>query len=284
MFHGAVGVTVGGAQMHKDEADLLDKINADMKTQLVTRYGLKPETVDEWFSEGREGWLNATDAKSCGMVHEIIGEDAPAAPKVKISDIDALATKGMKIAACAAFDIEQPSQVDTPLEADASQTTKPDTAGEAAPLAGPAPGEPLTITDEALAMQAELEKFQARIAELTTENEALKAEAEKARAEARAQQSAKDRAAVEHGKALDAIRAELATVRNDFESQLGQKQKQNDELAKRLNRLTVAALTPSPEVKSWAEAMQHCGGDYTKARREFPSQFAQMIQAAKGKR
>jgi ATP-dependent protease ClpP protease subunit len=73
MFHGAWTVSVGGAEMHGDTSELLEKINADIKTRLVSKYGMSPETVTEWFSEGREGWLNATDLVDAKRHNQGIG-------------------------------------------------------------------------------------------------------------------------------------------------------------------------------------------------------------------
>jgi hypothetical protein len=62
MFHGAWTVSIGGKELHQDTAALLEKINGDIKARLVSKYGMAPETVSEWFAEGREGWLSAPSA------------------------------------------------------------------------------------------------------------------------------------------------------------------------------------------------------------------------------
>jgi len=72
MFHGAFGYAEAGEQGFRDYADLLAKINADVKTTLVARFGLDPDLVDIWFSEGREGWLDARQAVKVGLASEVI--------------------------------------------------------------------------------------------------------------------------------------------------------------------------------------------------------------------
>jgi len=76
MFHGAWTISIGGKKLHEDTAGLLEKINADIKTRLVSRYDLSPETVSEWFAEGREGWLTAEEMVQAGIASEIITDNA----------------------------------------------------------------------------------------------------------------------------------------------------------------------------------------------------------------
>ena len=98
MFHGAYMLTVGGSEAHADGAALLEKINADVKTRLVSKYNLEPETVSEWFAEGREGWLSAEDMKAAGIASEIIGDPAESIqfPTEAINDFE---QRGLGIAA-----------------------------------------------------------------------------------------------------------------------------------------------------------------------------------------
>ena len=74
MFHGAWTMSVGGKELHADTAELLDKINGDIKARLVGKYGMAPETVSEWFAEGREGWLSAQELVDAKLASEIIAD------------------------------------------------------------------------------------------------------------------------------------------------------------------------------------------------------------------
>jgi len=74
MFHGAWTMSIGGKELHADTADLLDKINGDIKARLVSKYGMAPERVTEWFAEGREGWLSAQELVDAKLAKEIIAD------------------------------------------------------------------------------------------------------------------------------------------------------------------------------------------------------------------
>jgi ATP-dependent protease ClpP protease subunit len=100
MFHGAWTVSIGGKQLHEDTADLLGQINADIKAQLVSKFGIAAETVDEWFAEGRAGWITAEDAVNYGMAETVIDDDDE---EVEFADADvaSIEENGMAIAAFA---------------------------------------------------------------------------------------------------------------------------------------------------------------------------------------
>ena len=98
MFHGAFGIQIGGADAFKDYAELLDKINADVSSLLVQRYDISPDTVAEWFAEGREGWISSREAVQIGMASEIIGAFAEKIETPENSE-SLLNERGVKIAA-----------------------------------------------------------------------------------------------------------------------------------------------------------------------------------------
>jgi hypothetical protein len=74
MFHGAWTMSIGGKELHQDTAALLDKINGDIKARLVSKYGMSPETVTQWFAEGREGWLSAQELVDAKLATDIIAD------------------------------------------------------------------------------------------------------------------------------------------------------------------------------------------------------------------
>ena len=76
MFHSAQTEQYGGAGAMTDAADLIDKINEQVMSVLVSRYGIDATTVSQWFAEGRMGWMTADEAKEAGMVSEIIADRA----------------------------------------------------------------------------------------------------------------------------------------------------------------------------------------------------------------
>jgi ATP-dependent protease ClpP protease subunit len=98
MFHSAQAVQIGGPEAMADMQDLLDKINKQDIMALVTRYDAPMEAVQEWFSEGRAGWLTAQEAQAIGLVSDIIAnEDEVITFPEKTAD--SLAQRGLAVAA-----------------------------------------------------------------------------------------------------------------------------------------------------------------------------------------
>jgi hypothetical protein len=100
MFHGAWGLQIGGSEAMKDYGGVLEKINANTKAVLLSRYNLQPETVAEWFREGREGWLTADEMKAAGIAQEVVGAD-DAALDLTGADLADFDAHGLKVAALA---------------------------------------------------------------------------------------------------------------------------------------------------------------------------------------
>lgn len=74
MFHSAACACAGGAELLKDRAALVEKINGAVAAELE-KLGVKDTA--EWFAEGREKWLGADDLLSLGLADEILGADSP---------------------------------------------------------------------------------------------------------------------------------------------------------------------------------------------------------------
>ena len=78
MYHSCSTITWGGPGAHKDAATLMDKINGAVKSALSGKTTLDAGVIDEWFQEGRQGWLSADDAKKCHLIDSIAdGEPEP---------------------------------------------------------------------------------------------------------------------------------------------------------------------------------------------------------------
>ena len=92
MFHSCSTFTVGGPGAHKDAAELMDKVNRRVIDRLA-QTKLDPDTVEGWFAEGRQGWLDAAEAVGCCLADAVIdepSEPAPARPeKGRSPDVDA---------------------------------------------------------------------------------------------------------------------------------------------------------------------------------------------------
>lgn len=85
MFHSAASFQVGGPGAMEDIAGLLHSINDEQTRRLVDDYGFDADVVNEWFSEGRMGWIDAKAALEHGIAAEIV--DAPAEP-LQLTDDD----------------------------------------------------------------------------------------------------------------------------------------------------------------------------------------------------
>jgi ATP-dependent protease ClpP protease subunit len=292
MFHSAWGAVEGGPEKMQDEADLLQKINADIKARLVGFYECPPERVDEWFREGREGWLSADEARDLGICDEILGEDSPAGATVDFADAAALAGRKIKIAALAGvFDLPveaPPAAAATPPPATnlsnptpnpnmsdppaAAGTPTPDPSGETPPPAAASspPPEPAAAAAPAeppppAAPDAALAQLEGTIATLRRERD----EAIRERDSARSAQAGAHREAGELRRELTALQEASASAKTDFERKMAELTAQHKQALDRLQRITVGALSPSPESHdpaTWEEAMDRARGETQEAR------------------
>lgn len=287
MFHGTYTGTLGGAEAHKDMGALLDKLNSDAKGRLVTRYNLAPETVAEWFREGREGWLTSAEMKDAGIADEIIGED-DAAIKFPTDAVGAMQQRGLSIAALLPEEVTEDDggndaaqavdacakgaegdTADSNLDG-ATATTQADNsveqAVEPANSAGEQPEAPAIDGDDGAiaAMKAELSAMTAKLCEMQTVIDGLRADVKKREQTISAVQSERDKAV-----------AALGSLRTQF-----------DDLRQRQDKLLKGGFTfePDDECASWEEAMARSGGDYVTARRRFPALFAAYLAAAQTKK
>lgn len=291
MFHGAWTETLGGADAHADTVTLLNQINADLKTALVSKYGVPVDVVDEWFAEGRMGWLTAQDAVKYNMAKEIVDED-DAEVEFLSADVAGIEANGLKIAAFASLppvaevpavepkQEEQPHDGGTtdtqPIPVASAEPCEPAPAGE--PAARPAAEQTSGPSDEDR-ISAEVNhrveaEFSERLAKHMTLIAELKAKCDEIEKARKATQSAKDKADAEHAKQI-----------KHFEERLAEKQVALERANARLVKLTLGSLTYSPAIESWSEALAACGGDYAQARKQYPDAYQQfMNQTNKGNR
>jgi len=247
MFHGAYSVIAGGEEAMRDEAELLAKINADIKQALLAR-GADPARVEEWFAEGRQGWISALEAVQLGLIDDIIdADDELPAALVRASEIDELAQYDIRIAACDAVRV-------LPDEPQADETA-------AQPADHP---QPVSMSSESCTSSLD-----ARLAE-------LEAAAKAAEERARALQAAKDRQISELSSKLTAIQAE----RDELVAANERLRRELADAEARIAKLLGAALSPLPEPTTWAEALDACGGDYVEACRRYPTLREELIRRA----
>lgn len=294
MFHGASTETWGGAQAHKDEAELLDKINAEIKTALVTRYNLAPERVNEWFAEGRMGWLTADEAMTTGMGSEIVDADDAEVEYPQVA-LDGMQQRGLAVAAL--LQSLTNTHAGTP-KGDADERNDPD----AAPGAdAQAPTEPqgrdadvLRRTDEAYqdglaagraaAEQDLAQRIVAATADLTAKLDAATATATELGTKLAATETNLATAQAEAAK-VPGLTADLAKAGADIAT-LTELLAAEHAASKRL-RDVVTSLSPGlsfaePAVESnttdWRSALAECGNDYVAARKRFPTAYAAFMR------
>ena len=68
MFHAPWGVAIGSKDEFRDYADLLEKMEEDLKAAVVSR-GATPE--DEWFAAGRMKWFSSKECIEKNLVDKI---------------------------------------------------------------------------------------------------------------------------------------------------------------------------------------------------------------------
>lgn len=251
MFHGAWGANVGGSESMGDYADLLGKINAGTKRVLLSRYNLAPAVVDEWFAEGREGWLDIGEMKKAGMLAGVIGSDDAA---IDTKDID------LAVAALAkpkAKEQQEGAEHGDGKDGEGEGSTQGAT--EAEQVHPQVPGDESTGTAQDAAVDVDGIKAQSfaegeakALADLAPKIKELEKKAADATANASKLQGDKDR-----------LSAELDKVRKESAEKLA-------EVNARMSKLLGGSVSFSPAPMSWEDAVKACGGKYSEAAKKFP--------------
>jgi ATP-dependent protease ClpP protease subunit len=298
MFHGAWAVMIGGKEALEDQAEALGKINANIKNILLTRYEIAPESIEEWFREGREGWLTAEEMKAAGIAQEIIGEPAPPLDLTG-ADLEEFDKRGLKIAALAEglADLKAKQEAANADGTTAAQSgaggaiVDPDNTegndgngkgkdGDQAQGQQGASQEPGNGGDHAgstgesskgkgtqtPASGLSAERLAGReegkrdaLEEVAGQVEDLQRRLSDSEANARKMQSERDSA-----------RAELDKARSEHEQSLKEAQKQLKLANDRASKFLDGALTFSAGPRDWPEALKECKGDYATAAKAYP--------------
>jgi ATP-dependent protease ClpP protease subunit len=260
MFHGAWTEAVGGKDALEDTAKLIGKINAETQQTLVQKYKIDPDMVAEWFAEGREGWLSAEEMIDSGIAAEIIEDDADA-PVYDKAAVDAMDAGGLNIAALVDVQQEEPES-SGPEQTEVDDADKPEHGEDA-------PG-PVEETEEYKAgLEAGRSQMACEVADAVTD--ATKA-VKDAEARASAFQSEKDR-----------LTAELAKVRDESDRRCADLRAQLDQATERLRQYVAGALQFAPAIETWEQALAECGGDYVKAKQQYPELCSQYRAAQRQK-
>ena len=254
MFHGATGITWAGSEGHKDSAELLASINADVIASLAALPNADKTKIEGWFAEGREGWLSAQQALDMGLVHEIIDAPAEALKAIPKDEAEKMLEGGLDIAA---FDFQEPK------------------AEEPTPPAGFVPAAELEAVNARLAgLQSAKDK---EIAALKTEHAAAVADLTARITDFEAKLATMT---TELGEAQAALSAEV-TAHETTKATLAQTGKQLTEAKAKHAALVGGVLKHEESFNSWADAEASLG--YAQARKSYPELYAAfMSQSKKG--
>ena len=236
MFHSATSFMWGGPEALRDEADLLDQINASSRDALLA-HGVPEERVRAAFAEGQMLTMLAAEAAKFGLVGEVTGtRDAdPAKPDrdlIKNAGADALGKLPKQGAerfarlcqladgggvddpataeAAPAADgggVEDPA-TDAEPEAEAGADPAPAPAESAEPESSPAPAVPPAHADGA----APSSDPAALVADLEKQRRAIQSAAAKKHAELTARAEKAEKALADAQAERDALAAQLAQV------------------------------------------------------------------------
>lgn len=306
MFHGAWGGHEGGAESFKDYSELLNKINADIKVRLVKQYGLNTDQVNEWFKEGREGWLTADEAKACGMANEIIGElsDLPESA----DNLDSMMNEhGMKIAALTLNKFNKPNG-----EEDMNFLKKlKEKLGLTEEISEDEILNVVMVQDEAQEGESEndsgtqIETEESENEESSnegsedsgesgttseTDEDNEEASETEGNSETEVNEDSSDDLAdlldVETMTQLQDQAIELSDKVKALDNALKNKQSENDKLKVDMVKLSTRVekllgkggnFVPEKEFSSWSQCLADCDGDYVKARKTYPNEFRKFM-------
>ena len=230
MFHGCYTVAEGGAQHLEDTADSLRSINEAVISNL-NRIGITE--CRAWFAEGREKWLDATEAQNLGIVDSVAEDGAENPPEMRqtAARLAALATHFttrqeyiMKIDESVKPVAEEPAPAPeaAPVEEPKSEEPTP-TPAEEAP-AEPAPAEepePVPAEEAPAPTEAEIEErvqklVQERFAGLQSKSDKKISDLTKERDEARAGLESAKAEATSLRAEVEKLTADLAAVRDQL--------------------------------------------------------------------
>ena len=282
-YHGAYTYTEGGDGAHKDSAEMLAGINAQVIAALKAK-GVTAK-VEEWFQEGRIKFLTAAQALQLKLIDSII--DAPDTPLAALEKdaAEKLMSDGINVAAFGdehieAISLEEPKadmSDDIMAEFLARYNSFLTTTKK--------PVMKLVAADFEAEIPERLSKLQAakdkEISALKTDHEtALAALTEKFTAEMNTLTSKHEITAKE----LSEVTASLSAIKAEFDTTkvaLADTSKQLTDVQAAHALLTGEALTKGNAFATFESAMQKLG--YVEARMQCPDLFAAYMAEIKAK-
>lgn len=90
MYHSSATLACGGSGAMRDAAHYLEQLDTVLRSYLE-RTAVPGALIDEWLSEGRQGWLSASEAMDYGIVDEIVEGEAELPPMPQDNGLRAVA-------------------------------------------------------------------------------------------------------------------------------------------------------------------------------------------------
>lgn len=90
MYHSSASIACGGSGAMRDAAHYLEQLDTVLRSYLE-RTAVPGNLIDEWLSEGRQGWLNAQEAQAYGIVDDIVEGEAELPPMPQDNGLRAVA-------------------------------------------------------------------------------------------------------------------------------------------------------------------------------------------------
>ena len=237
LFHSARSAIEGEPDALRDEAKLLDSINAPM-IQRLKALGVPAKAVDDGFRAGRQFSLSAEEALSFGIVDRIRPGAGEVAPALSDEEVQALAAKDQRVAAYFApvsAETDKPNGGDEDDKSGADEVEAPEAPAEGDEVEAPDPAPAPEAVPEAPAQPAPAPDPAEVVALRASLSEAL-AKAEKSEANARAVQSATAKKINELETKLKAATEALEALRTADEKTISELQEERRNLAADLDR------------------------------------------------
>jgi len=283
-YHGAYTCTCGGDGAHKDSAEMLAGINAQVIAAIKAKGGAKAN-VEEWFQDGRIKFLTAAQALKMKIIDSIIDQaDVPVESLGKEAS-DKLVADGINIAAFGDENLEAIALEDSQAEMSDDIMTEFLSRYNSFLAEAKKPVMKLVAADFEAEIPERLSKLQAakdkEIASLKADFEAFTKElTEKHTAAFKTLTSKHEITAKELSEAtasLSAIKAEFDTTK----AALADTSKQLTDVQAAHALLTGEALSKGNAFATFESAMQKLG--YVEARMQCPDLFAAYMAEVKAK-
>lgn len=253
MIHNPWTMTAGDAEQLRKDADLLDKMKAQIAGAYIVKTGKSAADIAALMDA--ETWMDGREAVAAGFATRLADWEVKAAARHDVSRFAAKADQRLDAIMAAKVDDEQkPEPTPEPVATVVAPVVPDGAAGEVQPERSQG------IAEQHAAIEAELAKAAAG---LTQRDETIRAH--------EATIAARDTECKRLAAELGAARAELQRVSAQYAE------------AQRKHAGMLAGVAYVPET-TWADALAKCGNDYAKARKQYPQAYDAFMARSRGKK